>query len=63
LGAAFADAASSIEADPQLVPGHWALFHLVPDEIEFWQSDPERRHIRLRYELVAGRWSRQRLWP
>jgi pyridoxamine 5'-phosphate oxidase len=60
---AFAEAAVAVEADPGLVPDHWALFHLVPDEIEFWQSDPHRRHIRLRYELAGGRWSRRRLWP
>jgi pyridoxamine 5'-phosphate oxidase len=60
---AFEEAAQSVEADPALVPDHWVLFHLVPDEIEFWQSDPERQHVRLRYELTAGRWSRRRLWP
>ena len=60
---AFEEAAESVEADPALVPDHWVLFHLVPDEIEFWQSDPERQHVRLRYELTAGRWSRRRLWP
>jgi pyridoxamine 5'-phosphate oxidase len=63
VGLAFQEATRAVEADPQLVPDHWALFHLVPDEIEFWQSDPDRRHIRLRYELSGGRWSRRRLWP
>jgi pyridoxamine 5'-phosphate oxidase len=63
VGSAFADAAATIESDPRMVPNHWVLFHLAPDEVEFWQSDPERQHIRLRYELVAGRWSRKRLWP
>jgi pyridoxamine 5'-phosphate oxidase len=60
---AFAEASATIESNPQLVPDHWVLFHLAPDEVEFWQADPERQHTRLRYELVAGRWSRQRLWP
>jgi pyridoxamine 5'-phosphate oxidase len=63
VGLAFAEAAAAIESNPRLIPEHWALFQLAPDEVEFWQSDSERQHIRLRYELVAGRWSRQRLWP
>ncbi|MGK3709466.1 pyridoxine/pyridoxamine 5'-phosphate oxidase [Arthrobacter sp. IK3] len=30
---------------------HWQLYALVPREVEFWQADPARRHIRHRYEL------------
>jgi pyridoxamine 5'-phosphate oxidase len=63
LDTALADATAEIEADPGLVPDHWGLFHLSPDEVEFWQADPDRRHLRLRYELKARKWSRQRLWP
>jgi pyridoxamine 5'-phosphate oxidase len=63
LDAAVAEAAASIEADPGLVPEHWALFQLEPDEVEFWQAERDRPHVRLRYALSGGRWSRQRLWP
>jgi pyridoxamine 5'-phosphate oxidase len=63
LDLALRDARLRIEAEPGLVPEHWALFHLIPDEVEFWQADPERRHVRLRYELIDQRWSHQRLWP
>ena len=63
LDAAYTDAAAAIEADPGLVPDHWALFQLAPDEVEFWEAERERPHFRLRYGLDDGRWSRQRLWP
>ncbi|WP_342022059.1 pyridoxamine 5'-phosphate oxidase family protein [Arthrobacter citreus] len=29
----------------------WQLYALQPREIEFWQADPARRHIRHRYDL------------
>ena len=29
----------------------WQLYALQPAEIEFWQANPERRHIRHRYQL------------
>ena len=63
LDAAFEEARGRLDSDPGLVPQHWALLHFVPNQVEFWQADPERRHVRLRYELDGQRWSRQRLWP
>jgi pyridoxamine 5'-phosphate oxidase len=63
LEAALRDAQAQVDSDPGLVPDHWSLFHLVPDEVEFWQADPDRHHIRLRYELIDQRWARRRLWP
>ncbi|MEY9969221.1 pyridoxamine 5'-phosphate oxidase [Streptacidiphilus sp. MAP12-16] len=53
LSRAFAEAHARIAADPGLVdPGH-ALFMLRPTAVEFWQGDPARGHIRLRYRLDA----------
>jgi pyridoxamine 5'-phosphate oxidase len=49
--------------DPELVAEDWALFGLIADEVEFWQADARRRHIRLCYRLEAGSWISQRLWP
>jgi len=49
--------------NPQLVPEHWALYHLVPDEVEFWQAAHDRRHTRLRYAATGQRWTRELLWP
>ena len=63
LVAAAEAARQQVESDPELVPEHWALYHLVPDEVEFWQGDPSRRHVRLRYQLVHGVWTRDALWP
>ncbi|MCU1642801.1 MAG: pyridoxamine 5-phosphate oxidase [Nocardia sp.] len=69
----FADAAELDEAldraraelasDPNSVPQEWISYAVHPDEVEFWQGDPQRRHQRLHYEVSAGGWSRTRLWP
>jgi len=63
LDAALEEARAQVSADPTLDPEHWALYHLVPDEIEFWQADRERRHVRLRYTLEVQRWTKALLWP
>ena len=63
LNAALEDAQAHLSDDPELVPEHWTVYHLVPDEIEFWQADRERRHVRLRYSLSGSQWTRQLLWP
>ena len=63
LDAALAEARARVVADPRLVPEHWVLYQLVPDEVEFWQAERERRHVRLRYALTRDRWTRQLLWP
>ncbi len=44
-------------------PAHWGGFRVVPTEIEFWQGRPSRLHDRLRYQLVDGVWSIDRLAP
>ncbi|MET8832199.1 pyridoxal 5'-phosphate synthase [Streptomyces sp. NPDC004610] len=44
----------------------WTLYRLRPDEVEFFQGDADRRHVRLRYrrERDEGEgWSRELLWP
>jgi pyridoxamine 5'-phosphate oxidase len=60
---ALAEAERRIADDPRALSEQWAVFHLVPDEAEFFQADAERRHVRLRYVLRDGRWARERLWP
>jgi len=32
-------------------------------EAEFWQGDPQRRHVRLQYRRAGSGWTRQLLWP
>jgi pyridoxamine 5'-phosphate oxidase len=58
-----AEAAQRVAAEPDHVPDHWIVYHLIPDEVEFWQGRADRRHVRLRYERRAGAWSRTLLWP
>jgi pyridoxamine 5'-phosphate oxidase len=37
----------------------WTLYTLRADEVEFWQADPERRHLRLQYlRAVEGMWTK-----
>jgi len=63
LDGALEEARSRVSADPELVPEAWVVYDLVPDEIEFWQGEAHRRHVRLRYVLREHRWVRERLWP
>ncbi|WP_223242551.1 pyridoxal 5'-phosphate synthase [Streptomyces sp. CBMA123] len=56
-----------LEATPDAVaPGH-AVYTLWAHEVEFWQGDAQRRHVRLRYTRTgpvrAPEWSRTLLWP
>jgi pyridoxamine 5'-phosphate oxidase len=44
-------------------PPHWGGFRLRPDGWEFWQGRKSRLHDRLRYRLVDGTWTRERLAP
>jgi pyridoxamine 5'-phosphate oxidase len=44
-------------------PPTWGGFRLRPHVIEFWQGRPHRLHDRVRYRLVAGSWTRERLAP
>ncbi|MFB9902548.1 pyridoxine/pyridoxamine 5'-phosphate oxidase [Allokutzneria oryzae] len=52
-----------IDAEPDLVAEGWTLYTLHADEVEFWQGDPGRRHVRLRYRLEGGEWEKELLWP
>lgn len=44
-------------------PPHWGGFLVVPDEVEFWQGRPDRRHDRVRYRRDQDGWLRERLAP
>ncbi len=46
-----------------LVAEHWTVYELAPEEIEFWQADRDRRHVRLRYTRKGTSWTAQCLWP
>jgi pyridoxamine 5'-phosphate oxidase len=63
LDEALRRAHAQVAADPGLVAPDWTLYALLADEVEFWQADHQRRHIRLRYQRTAGAWTRHLLWP
>ncbi|MEV2221777.1 pyridoxine 5'-phosphate oxidase C-terminal domain-containing protein [Nocardia vinacea] len=52
-----------LEATADPIPQEWVSYSVAPDEVEFWQGDPQRGHRRLRYEADGGSWFRIRLWP
>ncbi|MFJ8696467.1 pyridoxine/pyridoxamine 5'-phosphate oxidase [Streptomyces roseolilacinus] len=52
------------EAEPTAQAPTWTVYHLVPEEAEFFQGDAHRRHVRLRYHRApGGPWARGLLWP
>jgi pyridoxamine 5'-phosphate oxidase len=63
LEEALHEASRLIERNPEVVAEEWVLYGLSADEVEFWQANAERRHVRLRYLLRDGAWERERLWP
>jgi pyridoxamine 5'-phosphate oxidase len=51
-------------AEPDTDVETWTLYVLEPSEVEFFQGDDRRRHLRLRYRRVPdGGWERELLWP
>lgn len=62
------------QAEPDAPAPSWTLYVLDPTEVEFFQGDARRRHVRLRYrrdldesrsgdESRGGGWVRELLWP
>ncbi|MGH3330096.1 MAG: pyridoxine/pyridoxamine 5'-phosphate oxidase [Nocardioidaceae bacterium] len=56
-------ARAALEVDPGLVSHNWALYTVCPDQVEFWQADPDRQHARLRYSRSGPSWEQTLLWP
>jgi pyridoxamine 5'-phosphate oxidase len=63
LDEALSRAQAQIAADPGLVAVTWTLYAVTAEDVEFWQADPRRRHIRLQYQRTAGGWTHRLLWP
>ncbi|MDX3851786.1 pyridoxal 5'-phosphate synthase [Streptomyces sp. AK02-01A] len=51
------------EREPTAEAESWTAYVLEPDEVEFFQGDADRRHVRLRYRREQGIWVRELLWP
>jgi pyridoxamine 5'-phosphate oxidase len=52
-----------ISRDSDVITPNWRLYAVNAKEVEFWQGDPERKHVRIQYILHQGQWKHQRLWP
>jgi pyridoxamine 5'-phosphate oxidase len=58
-----AHARDVLESHPEAVPSDYTVYTLWADEVEFWQGEAERRHVRLRYQRGEDGWSKGMLWP
>jgi pyridoxamine 5'-phosphate oxidase len=56
-------ASQRLADDPFAVAEDHAVYVLTPAEVEFWQGDRQRQHIRLRYRRSVNDWITERLWP
>jgi pyridoxamine 5'-phosphate oxidase len=63
LDEALREALARVTADPGLIAPAWTVYVLTAEEVEFWQGDQQRRHVRLRYQRAGPAWTRQLLWP
>jgi pyridoxamine 5'-phosphate oxidase len=58
------EAATQRLADnPGAIAEDHAVYVLTPAEVEFWQGDHQRQHVRLRYRRSVNGWTTERLWP
>jgi pyridoxamine 5'-phosphate oxidase len=57
-----AAARERVTNDLTLVDPDWTVWRIYPSSIEFWQGDPGRDHLRLRYDRADDAWTRSRLW-
>ncbi|MEU3184484.1 pyridoxal 5'-phosphate synthase [Streptomyces sp. NPDC006923] len=51
------------EREPTAEAASWTAYVLEPAEVEFFQGDAGRRHVRLRYRREGDAWVRELLWP
>lgn len=63
VDAAVSEQVRRLDSTEGLASPSWTVFTVAPDEVEFWQADQERRHIRLRYTRFGEGWRQEQLWP
>ncbi|MGW0842659.1 pyridoxine/pyridoxamine 5'-phosphate oxidase [Streptomyces sp. NPDC002787] len=51
------------EREPDVAVPSWTAYVVEPDEVEFFQGDARRRHVRLDYRREEGGWATELLWP
>ncbi|MFJ9035185.1 pyridoxal 5'-phosphate synthase [Streptomyces sp. NPDC102406] len=49
--------------EPDAPAPSWTVYELDPREVEFFQGDARRRHVRLKYTRTGDGWDRSLLWP
>ncbi|SEQ47605.1 Pyridoxamine 5'-phosphate oxidase [Virgibacillus subterraneus] len=52
-----------VNQTPETISPNWKLFAVLADEIEFWQGDPDRKHMRVQYQRNGEQWRHHLLWP
>ncbi|MEV2218156.1 pyridoxal 5'-phosphate synthase [Streptomyces sp. NPDC050997] len=58
------DAWERARREPEAPVSSWTLYRLRPQEVEFFQGDERRQHVRLVYRREgAGGWAKGLLWP
>jgi pyridoxamine 5'-phosphate oxidase len=45
------------------IPAHWIGYRVVPDRLEFWQSDTQGLHDRVLWERSGETWQQSLLYP
>lgn len=63
LDEAFAKSKELIKQSPDIISPNWTLYSVDANEVEFWQGDSERKHIRVQYQRNNNNWTHQLLWP
>lgn len=63
MSAALEEAHHLVDAAPGTVLDTWVVYALVADEVEFWQGDPGRAHVRVVYRRDGRVWSHGLVWP
>ncbi|MER7573955.1 pyridoxal 5'-phosphate synthase [Streptomyces sp. NPDC126514] len=58
-----AEAWARAQREPDVPVPTWTLYRLLPQEVEFFQGEQQRRHVRLNYRRSDGGWARELLWP
>jgi pyridoxamine 5'-phosphate oxidase len=63
VGDEVAAARRRLEEDPDVTAERWALWLIDPVQVEFWQAEEGRQHLRLQYLRDGDTWRSRRLWP
>ncbi|HEX4226125.1 MAG TPA: pyridoxal 5'-phosphate synthase [Pseudonocardiaceae bacterium] len=63
LRIALDEAKARVQADPDLGAPAWTRYVVQPNEVQFFQGDAERQHVRVRYQRSENGWEHTLLWP